>query len=64
MGVHCRCFESPLDLLQLKTPGGLPKAFFFTQRMRLEGGLKLEVSYLAVILLGFSSCSCCSSLLG
>lgn len=63
VGVCCRCFESPLDLLQLKTQGGLPKGFF-TQRMRLEGGLELEFSSFDVILLGFYSCSCCSSLLG
>lgn len=30
VGVCCRCFES-LDLPQLKTQGGLPKAFFYSE---------------------------------
>lgn len=53
MGVCCSCFESALDLLQLKTGDGLPKAFC-SQRVKLEGGLELDFSSLVVVLLGFS----------
>lgn len=60
MGACYRWFGSLFDLLQLRTQGGLPRGFF-TPRESPEDGLELEFSALAVILLGFSPCSCCSS---